>query len=105
MTPAERSLRGRIGAYSLHAQRDPRETTAKARASFLAKFELQVDPDHVLPRHERQRRADAARRAHMSRLALRSAQARARKRARTAGHAGRRPRRDDGDRSTASEST
>jgi hypothetical protein len=34
-SPAERSLRARLAAHALHAQRDPRETTAKGRAAFL----------------------------------------------------------------------
>lgn len=76
MTPAERSMRARIAAYSLHAKRDPRETTAPARAAFLARFEHQVDPDGSLPDAERRRRAEAARKAHFTKLALRSAQAR-----------------------------
>ena len=45
MTPVERSLRARMAAYSLHAQRDPRETTSAARAAFLDRFEREVDPD------------------------------------------------------------
>lgn len=49
------------GADRLHAQRDARETTAPARAAFLARFEHMVDPDGVLPEPERQRRAMAAR--------------------------------------------
>jgi len=76
VTPAERSMRARIAAYSLHAKRDPRETTAPARAAFLARFEHQVDPDGSLPDAERRRRAEAARKAHFTKLALRSAQAR-----------------------------
>ena len=39
-----RRLRGRIGAYRLHATHDPRETTAKARATFLASFRAQWRP-------------------------------------------------------------
>lgn len=76
MTPAERSMRARIAAYSLHAQRDARETTAPARAAFLARFEDLVDPDRILTDAERVRRAESARKAHFTRLALRSAQAR-----------------------------
>jgi hypothetical protein len=76
LTPSERSLRSRIAAHSLHAAHDPRQTTAKARASFLARFEQQVDPDGVLPAAERQRRALAARKAHFARLALGSARVR-----------------------------
>ena len=77
MTPAQRTLRARIGAYSLHAQGGT--NTAPARAAFLAKFEAEVDPDKILPVAERLRRAAAARSAYMSRLALRAAQKRSRK--------------------------
>ena len=78
LSPQEASLRGRIGAYTLHATHDPRETTANARAAFLARFEREVDPDGVLPEEERRRRAEYARKAHFARLALASARARAR---------------------------
>jgi hypothetical protein len=76
LTPAERSLRSRIGAYTLHATHDPRQTTKPARDAFLARFERQVDPGSDLPEAERQRRAEAAKKAYFSRLALKSAQAR-----------------------------
>ena len=71
-------MRGRIGAYRLHALRDPKETTAKARATFLAHF-LTEQPAH-LPEDERVRRATAARQSYMAALAYRSARARAKKR-------------------------
>jgi hypothetical protein len=54
--------------------------TAAARGAFLARFEIQVDPEGRLPEAERPRRADAARHEHMSRLAYRARDARARKR-------------------------
>lgn len=76
MTPAERSERARIAAYCLHAKYDARQTTRRARAAFLARFELQVDPDRRLPESERLRRADAARKAYFRRLAAKSAAAR-----------------------------
>ena len=76
MTPAERSLRARMAAYCLNAQRDPRETTQAARDSFMARFERQVDPDNLLPLAERHRRAEAAKKAYFLRLALKSARAR-----------------------------
>ena len=79
MTASERSLRSRIGAYALHAAQDPRQTTAKARAAFLARFEAAVDPEGILPPEERQRRALSARRAYFARLALKSARVRRRK--------------------------
>jgi hypothetical protein len=79
LTPTQRTLRSRIGAYALHAKRDPSETTRAARAKFLARFEMIVDPKGELAPAERERRANAARQAHFARMALRSAQARARK--------------------------
>ena len=79
------SLRGRIGAYSLHAQYDSRDITAKARAAFLGRFEDEVDPDRRLLPAERERRALAARKAYMARLALKSAKTRAARAARREG--------------------
>ena len=81
LDPQRAALMGRIGAYRLHATHDPRETTANARASFLARFEDEVDPERKLPEPERQRRAEAARKAYFSRLALASADARRTRRA------------------------
>lgn len=73
---SEMALRGRIGAYRLHATHDPRETTQTARATFLSRFEREVDPDGILPEAERLRRAEAARKAYFSQLAYKSAKAR-----------------------------
>ncbi len=77
LSTAERSLRGRIAAYSLHAQGGT--NTAPARRAFLSKFEAEVDPEHILPVCERLRRAACARKAHFAKLALKSAKARRRK--------------------------
>ena len=77
---AERSLRARLAAYALHAQRDPRETTANGRAAFLARFDREVDPEGLLEPDERRRRAEQARRAYFARLSLAAAQARRAKR-------------------------
>jgi hypothetical protein len=74
---ASRALRGRIGAYRLHATHDPRETTEAARRAFWSSFEREVDPDGLLSPQERTRRADHARAAHFARLAYLSARARA----------------------------
>ena len=76
MTHAERVLIGRLGAYVLHSRYDSRELTKAAHAAFESKFEREVDPDGVLPLDERRRRAEMARKAHFTRLALKSAQAR-----------------------------
>ena len=78
---AARSLRARLAAYALHAQHDPRETTANGRAAFLARFDREVDPEGLLEPDERRRRAEQARRAYFTRLALASAKARRAKRA------------------------
>lgn len=78
----ERSLRGRIGAYALHSKYDSREITRAARAAYLAKWINEVDPERILPEVERDRRAESALKAHMTRLALKSAQARRARKAR-----------------------
>ena len=57
MSPAAMSLRGRIGAHTLHATRDPRQTTSNARQAFLKRFEDQVDPEGTLSPEERAQRA------------------------------------------------
>jgi hypothetical protein len=76
LTPAERTLRARQAAHSKWAQHDPVQGTAKAREAFDARFQRQVDPDGVLSVGERQRRAEHARNAYFTRLALASARAR-----------------------------
>jgi hypothetical protein len=81
---AERSLRARLAAYALHAQRDSRETTANGRAAFLARFDREVDPEGLLEPDERRRRAEQARRAYFARLSLAAVKARQAKRAKDA---------------------
>jgi hypothetical protein len=81
LSPAERTLRARLAAHTMHARNDPNAITANARAAFLAKFERQADPEGVLPPEERRRRAEHLRSAHFARLAYASAKARRNKRA------------------------
>jgi hypothetical protein len=76
VSPAERSMRARLAAHTLHARRDARQTTATARVRFLAKFEREVDPDGALDPRERRRRAEHARRAYFIRLSLAALEAR-----------------------------
>jgi hypothetical protein len=76
MTPEERSLRGRLGAYLVHARHNTRQTTAAAREAFHRRFVDEVDPDRRLPEGERRRRAAAARKAYFTRLAYISARSR-----------------------------
>lgn len=70
------SLRGRLGIATRLASEDKTEMTRAARAAARARFEVEVDPNHVLSEGERLRRADAAHRAHMTRLAMLSVKAR-----------------------------
>jgi hypothetical protein len=76
LTPEQRSLRGRIAANTRWSREDGKANAQRAQAGLLAKFVGQVDPDRVLPEDERLRRAEAARRAHMQRLAFLSSKAR-----------------------------
>ena len=71
------SARARIAAYTSWANtEDPTERTHKARSAFMERFERQVDPDGRLAPAERQRRAEALKKAYFAGLALKSAQAR-----------------------------
>lgn len=81
LTPQQVTLRARTAAYARWATCDPIEATAPAREAFMQRFVDQVDPDRVLPEVERNRRATAARKAHMSGLALKSSRARAARKA------------------------
>lgn len=76
LTPAERTMRARLAAHTLHAMVDSREHTEPARRAFMERFDDQVDPDRVLSRAERRRRAEQAKKAYFTRLALKSVQAR-----------------------------
>lgn len=78
---ADRSLIARLAAHQSWANTADRTArTAPARRALLDGFERQVDPDGVLEPAERARRAEHARKAHFTRLALRSAQARRKER-------------------------
>lgn len=76
MNPSERSLRAKLAADTLHGEVDPFAHTEPARRTFLARFEKEVDPDLRLDPAERARRAEHAKRAYFTRLALLSAKAR-----------------------------
>ncbi len=76
LSHGERVLLGRLGAYTMLSRNDPFEVTRAARKAFVSKFEREVDPEGVLPIEERRRRAEMARKAHYTWLALASARAR-----------------------------
>jgi hypothetical protein len=67
------------GPHFVGEDRRPFGPHRPARRAALARFEEQVDPEGQLSATERARRAEHAMRAHMTRLALRSAQARRRR--------------------------
>ena len=74
---SELALAGRIGAHKSWANtKDRTARTAPAREAFQRRFEDEVDPDRVLSREERAKRAENARKAYYAALALKSAQAR-----------------------------
>lgn len=76
MNREERSLRGRLGAYATNSRHDTRKLTAPARAAFMDRFERIVDPKAELPVAERIRRAELAKKAYFTKLAIKSARAR-----------------------------
>ena len=86
LTPKERSLRARIGAYSLHASHDPKQITANARRAFMDRFLREVDPEGELNIEEREIRAAYAKKAYFAKLALKSARKRMRNTPRIAVH-------------------
>lgn len=80
MTPAERTMRARLGAHAQWARTEDRTArTAAARSGFYKRFENEVDPDGVLSPAERAQRAENARKAHMLKLSMASAKARRRR--------------------------
>jgi hypothetical protein len=78
--PAQRRLAAQLAAFTRWAHEDPAATAERGQAGLLGRFEREVDPDNVLSPEERSRRAEAARKAHMIKLALASAKARASRR-------------------------
>lgn len=78
---AEKSARhqsaGRIGAHARWSREADRSAaTQAARDGLYRRFEDEVDPDRVLPPEERAKRVESARRAHYTRIAMKSAAAR-----------------------------
>jgi hypothetical protein len=75
--PTERALLARIAADTRWATVDDRTAaTAPAREAAEGRWERQVDPDGALDPAERARRAESLKRAHFTRLALKSARSR-----------------------------
>jgi hypothetical protein len=86
LTPEQRRLRASAAAFAQWARtEDWSARTKPARDAFMSRFEAEVDPEGRLDPELRAKRAQAAMRSHMRRLALRSNRARA---ARKRGEAG-----------------
>jgi hypothetical protein len=67
----------RLAAHALHARvADPTSHTGPARAAFMSRFELEVDPDGILAPDDRARRAEHAKRAYFAQLARKSVKTR-----------------------------
>jgi hypothetical protein len=82
LSPAERSLRASNAAITRWVnERDRTAATAAARAAQQHQREDEVDPNHELSPQERAKRAQQLQRLHMQRMALKSAQARRRRKA------------------------
>lgn len=77
-TPEQRSLQARVAAYTLHSRVDSRAHSQPARDAFMARFDREVDPHNLLSEPERRRRAEAAKKAYFTGLALKSSCARQR---------------------------
>lgn len=80
LTPEQRQLRARLAAYSRWSREDPAPNAHRAHAGLRARLAREVDPDDTLRPAERERRIDAALRAHMTKLAYKSSRARAQRR-------------------------
>lgn len=75
--PEERVSISRLGAHESWARTADRSArTAPARTAFERRFEREVDPDGALAPAERAHRAEHAKKAYFTRLALRSAKVR-----------------------------
>lgn len=74
---SDRVLIARVAAHTRWARTDDRRAAmAPLTRGLEAKWAREADPDGVLPPDELARRVEGLRRAHMARMALRSAQAR-----------------------------
>jgi hypothetical protein len=77
LTPSERVMRARLASHESWARTSDRTArTAPGTKALMTSFERQVDPNGELPPAELARRAEAAKKAHFTRMALKSATAR-----------------------------
>lgn len=84
LPPELRRAQNSINVYRSWQELGPRERRARTHAGrqkFEERFEKQVDPDGVLDPVERAKRAAVAKQMYFKELAIRSAKARARRKA------------------------
>jgi len=82
VTPQQRRMRASIAANARWSRENPAANAARGQAGLLAKFEREArEAEPGLTEAEYARRAQAAYRAHMGRLALASSKARAARKA------------------------
>ena len=80
LPPDERALRARLVAHVSWSKTEDRiARTQPAKDKFDERFEKEVDPEGKLEPAERRKRAESARKAYFTRLALKSVQARRKK--------------------------
>ncbi|GGO70679.1 hypothetical protein [Nonomuraea cavernae] len=77
LTPEQRAMRARLAAHVRWSKaRDRSAELAKARETFMSRFEKEVDPNGEMTPETRALAAESARKAYFTRLAYRSARAR-----------------------------
>ena len=76
LSPERARAIGRIGGLTTSATTDSLERLKPAHDAFMQRFIDEVDPHRELSEPERFRRAEAAKKAHFARLALKSAEVR-----------------------------
>jgi hypothetical protein len=79
---AQHRRAGRIGGFRAWALNDPETMIGAAHRAWHARFDRLVDPEGVLDPQERAVRADRAMKAYMGQLAIKSAAARRKRKAR-----------------------
>jgi len=82
LTPEQRSLRARMAAHARWSKaKDRAAELAKARETFMSRFEQEVDPNGEMTPEARALAAESARKAYFARPAFKSATTRAARKA------------------------
>lgn len=77
LSPSQRTQRARLAAHTKWARtKDRTAATQPARDGQWQRYLDQVDPDRILSVEEREKRAENARQAHMTRMSFEASKAR-----------------------------